>query len=181
MAAVMYTFLTAGIIFLNEFSDIQQYLQIPRDVNFGRMFTNWLDNLLVSTIGQSNTETLVVGAFWAFVGLGVYLLLRGIARFITELGDGVDERNYMWPKGTSRNLALREAVERILFRTLAFIAMLFVVLVPLARLVGGPVFEDFIGPSIPLQLAFWAFFLWFTMHIAVIMLRLVVLRPRLFD
>ena len=179
MGAVLYTFVSALIIILNQLSFIQAYLQIPRDAEFLGMFAKWLEKLLTSSIGQSRTETLVVGLFWAFVGLGVYLFLRGVVRFIEELDDGFDTRRYLWPQGSSRNHALMQAVKRGLFSIAAFLALLFVVLGPFARLLDGAVFIDFIGPIVALQLVFWFIFLWMTLHLCVVLLRLTALRPRL--
>lgn len=181
MGLVFYTFFSGMIIFLNQLSFIQEYLQIPREINFIRIFTNFLDTVLVSTIGQSNTETFVVGLFWAFVGLGVYLFLLGVARFVMELSESMEERNYKWPAGTNRNQTLIEAAQRTVVRIMAFILFTFVLLGPLAHLVDAPAFVDFIGPNRTVQVIFWFVFLWLMMHVSVVLLRLAALKPRLFD
>lgn len=181
IGVVLYTFFSALVVTLNQFSFIEEYLQVPNDFNFLRVITGWLDSLLTSLIGQSRTETLVVGLFWAFVGLGVYVFLQGVARFIMELGNGLDERSYYWPKGTDRNRPLVEAAQRTVFRSMAFLGLIFIVFVPIARLLDAPIGQVFFSESRPLQLAVWFVVLWLTLHLAVIMLRLVALKPRLFN
>src|SRR4051812_34792 len=96
-------FVMGTVIFLHQISSIQQYLEVPKSFNIFRIIASWLDKTLTSLIGQSKTEVLVVGLFWALVGLGVYLFLRGVSRFFTELSEGLDERDYLWPKGVDRN------------------------------------------------------------------------------
>lgn len=179
--AVLYTFFSGLVVVLNQFGFVKDYLQIPRDFNFLRVITGWLDSALTALIGQSRTETLVVGLFWAFVGLGVYVFLQGMARFILELGDGIDARKYYWPKGTDRNRPLVEAAQRFAFRATAFIGLVFVVFVPLARLLDGPVWTVFLGPNVPFQLVVWFMVLWLTLHLCVVLMRLVALKPRLLD
>jgi hypothetical protein len=181
IGAVFYTFAAAVIIFLNQFSFIQQHLQIPRNVDFMRMFLSWLDTVVTSHVGENSTNAIVVGMFWAFVGLAVYVFLRGVAGFITDLAEGLDGRRYLWPKGSNRNRALMEAAQRVIFRIFAFFGLVFVVLVPLARLVGGPVFVDAIGPNAYIKIIVWFLLAWLTMHIVVVLTRLIALRPRLFN
>jgi hypothetical protein len=176
IGAVFYTFASALIIFLHQFTFIEHYLQIPDNVNFLRMFLSWLDRTVTTIIGETRTEVIVVGLFWAVVGLGVYIFLLGIARFISDLSAGVDERRYVWPKGVDRNQALRQAIQRIIFRILAFDGLVIVILGPLSRLLNGPVH----GYTAPVKYIIWFVLLWFTMHLAVVLIRLTALKPRLF-
>jgi hypothetical protein len=176
IGAVFYTFASALIIFLHQFTFIEHYLQIPDNVNFLRMFLGWLDRTVTAIIGETRTEVIVVGLFWAVVGLGVYIFLLGIARFISDLSAGMDERRYVWPKGVDRNQALRQAIQRIIFRILAFDGLVIVILGPLSRLLNGPVH----GYTAPVKYIIWFVLLWFTMHLAVVLIRLTALKPRLF-
>jgi hypothetical protein len=181
LGGVFYTFFAVLTIFLNQFEVIQQYLQVPLNIHLGRTIASWLDHLLTATIGETQTDTLVVGLFWALVGLAVYAFLRGIARFINELGEGMEVRGFLWPKGVSRNKAIFEVIERAVFRLVALVAFLWLLFSPLALLLSGPVFVDFIGSSRPMQLIVWFAFLWLTLHLAVVAARLVMLRQRIFD
>lgn len=175
---VLYTFFSGLIIILNQFEAIKRYLQLPEDFQYVSIVTAWLDRTLTSLLGQGRTEVFVVGLFWAAVGLGVYLILSGIARFLSELSEGLDERRYMWPIGSDRNIRFKEAVERIIFRVAACVGLIAVVFGPLARLVGGPAGDR---PSSPLQFLMWFAALWLVLHVLVILLRLMALRPRLFN
>lgn len=180
VGAALYTFLAGLIIVLNQFSFIQQYLQIPQSVDFMRMFLNWLDHTVTSLLGDTRVETIVVGAFWAVVGLGVYVFLRGVARFISELEEGAEERSYIWPRGSNHNLALLEAIEHTVFRVFAFIGVVIMVFGPLARVLRGPVFLSLVGDKAVLKYVVWFLVTWLVLHIIIVFLRLITLRPRLF-
>lgn len=180
IGVVLYSFLSALIIILHQFSFIERYLQVPQNVHFTRMFLDWLDREVNRLIGQSTTDAVVVGLFWAVVGLGVYIFLRGVARFIADLGQGLDERSYLWPQGVNRNKSLHEAVLKVVFRSGATIGLLLVVFGPLMRLFDGKVFVVLIGRNQVLQFAVWFILLWLMLHICVVLMRLIVLRPRIF-
>jgi hypothetical protein len=181
MSAVFYTFLAGLIIVLNQFDFIQKYLQIPQNVNFMRMFLDWLDHTVTSLLGDTKTQAIVVGLFWAVVGLGVYVFLKGVAHFISDLEEGADERNYIWPRGTNRNRALLEAMERNVFRVFAFIGLIVMLFGPLARALRGPVFLSLVGNMAVLKYLVWFLVIWVILHISVVFLRLIVLKPRLFN
>jgi hypothetical protein len=178
---VLYIFVSGTVIFMHQIPQIEQYMEIPRNFSLFRLITGWLDHLLNGSIGEARTQTLVVGLFWALVGLGVYLFLQGIARFITEFSEGLDEREYLWPKGVDRNRGVVEAMRRTMFRILAFIGLIVVIFGPLERVLSGPILEVFLGPSPIVRLGGWFIASCLTMHIFVVLLRLVVLRPRLFN
>lgn len=175
---VLYTFFSGLIIILNQFDAIKRYLQLPEDFQFVGLVMAWLDRTLTSSIGQGRTEVIVVGLFWAIVGLGVYLILGGVARFLTELSQGLDERRYLWPQGTNRNARLKETAQRIILRVAAFVGLIVVIFGPLLKLVGGT-FK--VGSSSPLQYIIWFAAVWLVLHVCVILLRLMMLRPRLFS
>lgn len=175
---VLYVSVMAFVIVLQQFDSIRQYLQLP-SFHFMEVFSLWLERFLTATIGESSTATLVVGLFWAVVGLGVYIFLRGIARFLTELGEGVEDRGNLWPRGVDRNRPLVEAAERIVSRIFAFFGLMILVLGPLPAVLSGPIWVDFIGPSKLVQILFWLPAGILTMHACVVMLRFVVFRARL--
>ncbi|MDB5182092.1 MAG: hypothetical protein JWP13_855 [Candidatus Saccharibacteria bacterium] len=177
LGAVLYSFLSGLIILLHQFSAVKQYLQLPGDVDFIRMFTGWLDRTITGNVGESLTATLVVGLFWACVGMVVYAVLVGLARMLNELGEGFAQRGYLWPHGTTHNYRLKEAVERGVLRIAAFIGLVYILLGPLARLLQGSLL---IGPS-ALSLFIWFVCLWLSLHACVVLLRLIALRRRLFE
>lgn len=181
IGVVLYTFFAGLLLFLHQFKEIESYLDLPKHFQLLPIFMRWLEKVLLTSIGEAKTQALVVGIFWAFVGLGVYILLHGIARFISELGEGIDERRYYWPKGTNRNQPLLEATERMLFRVIALVALVTVVVGPLARVLSGPIWKDFIGPSEIWQLVVWFVAIWLMLHASVVLTRLVVLKARIFD
>lgn len=177
---VTYFFLAGLAIVLNQFDIVKQYLQLPHDFQFGHVVAGWADTFLTKTIGETRTETLVVGLFWAVVGMVVYLFLRGLARIAVELDDDLGIRGYVWPKGTDRYGPLRRLAEQFAFRLVAVVALIIVVFEPLAAVLRGPVFVDFLGPNHILQIVVWFVVAVIVWHVAVILLRLMTLRARLF-
>ncbi|HSH17981.1 MAG TPA: hypothetical protein VK978_01220 [Candidatus Saccharimonadales bacterium] len=177
---VLYVSIMLFIIVLHQFESIRQYLQLP-SVHLLQTLMLWLEKFLNATIGESSTQTLIVGLFWAVVGLGVYIFLRGVARFLTELSEGYEERNYLWPRGVDRNRPLVEAAERTISRVVAFIGLLIIVFGPLAAVFSGPIWADFIGPNTLVQVLFWLPAGMLTLHLCVVLLRLSAMRQRLFD
>lgn len=176
MGAVLYTFVAGLIIVLNQFSFIQQYLQIPQSVNFLRMFLNWLDRTVTALLGDTRTEAVVVGLFWAVVGLCVYVFLRGIARFISELEEGVEESHYLWPRGVSHYQALKHATEDVIGRIVAFIGLLIMIFGPLNHLLNRSVY----GLAGVEKYIVWFVLIWLSLHVCVVFMRLVAMRARLF-
>ena len=177
---VLSVFLMGLVIFLHQIPEIEQYLQIPSGFNVLRLLSTWVDKVLTTVIGESRTETLVVGLFWAIVGLGVYIFLRGISRFANDVSEGFDERQYLWPKGADRNTGVSEATHRVGFQVLAFIAFLVVTFGPLQRVLSGPVWKGFIGPNPYLLLGIWLVAGLLVMHLWTVLLRLTLLRSRVF-
>lgn len=168
------------IMFLNQFSMIQQVLQLPQDLNVGRTITGWLDSILSLTLGQSRTETLVVGLFWGMVGLGVYTFLHGVARFISELDEDIDERRFVWPRGTDRARPLVQLIERSVFRVSVLVALLIFLFYPVAAVLRGPVLTSLAGSSKPLEYLVWFVAIVLSLHVSVVLLRLFAFRARLF-
>lgn len=173
--AVMYSLLTGLVAVLHEFSSLKQYLQIPGDVDFFRMLTSWLDRAITSHFGESVVATLVVGLFWALVGLVVYGLLVGLAGTFNDLSRGFDQRKYIRPRGMSRNQALVEAAQQAAVRLTGVVGLIFMVFGPLVRLVSGP-------PNNPATTAGWVVWfglLWLALHACVVFGRFIALKPRL--
>ncbi len=175
---VIYVSTMVFVIVLQQFDSISESLEVP-SVNFLQTIVQWLDKFLNATIGQSTTETLVVGLFWAVVGLGVYIFLRGIARFLTEISESYEDSGNLWPRGVDPHRPIVEAAERIIVRIMAFLVLMVIVFGPLAAIFSGPIWVNFIGPNPWMQLLFWLPVGILTMHICVVLIRLVAFRARL--
>lgn len=180
LSMVFCVFLSGAAIVLNQFESIKGFLELPRSFQLTRILASWADSLLTSTIGESRTETLVVGLFWAVVGLIVYMFLRSLARFAMELDDDLGARRLVWPRGTDRYLPLRQLAEQAVLRGVAVLLFLLVALGPLAAVVRGPILTGFLGPNKPLQYAVWFFAGILMWHILTVLMRLAALRARLF-
>jgi hypothetical protein len=177
---LLYVFLAGAAMILVQFPYIQQYLQLPQDLHLTRTIAAWANHVLISTIGETRTQTLVVGSFWALVGLAVYIFLHGLAQIFTELDDDIEARHYIWPKGSDRDRQLHRLLEQAIFRGAAFIALILFVFLPLAAVLRGPVLVGFLGPDHMLQNIVWFILSVLCWHAVVVLLRLVSLRARLF-
>lgn len=178
---VMYVTMAGLLMVLHQFASIQQYLELPRNIEFARTVKLWLEQLLYNTLGDSWTETVVVGFFWAAVGLAVYVFLQGLAKTVFEFGQSINQRHYVWPQGTNRNQPIVQIIKRTLFQGVAAVLALVWFMQPLARVLDGPVMVGTLGPNIILQYLVWTLAIVLSLHILVILLRLVVLRRRLID
>lgn len=178
---VVYVSLAGLIMVLHQFSSIQQYLGLPRNIQFAQFVKDTLDVVLNSSLGQGKTEVFVVGFFWALVGLGVYVFLRGVAKAMFDLGESLDQRGFVWPKGTNRYRPLLETLQRLVFRFVITLLILFWLLQPLARVLDGPVFASALASSNILLYVVWAAVMVLSFHVFIILVRLFALRARLFD
>lgn len=180
VGAISYTYLTAIVLVVRHFSVIEQAFGLPKNTNFSTMILSAIDHGMTRLLGQGKTDVLVVALFWGFVGLAVYILLQGAARFVNELGEGMEARNYLWPDAGERNQMVLAAVRRTVFRLVAFAGLVLVLIYPLARLLSGPLHGKAVDGGV-IGLTVWFVLLWLSMHVSVIFLRLMMLRPRLFN
>lgn len=125
-----------------------------------------------------------VMAFWMSVGILVYFLVTGIAGALASAKDIGDELNYVHAK---RNELLRVVFIKLAIRLatlviwLLYIMAFFRILIPYALAaanIGGSTIMTF-GGILYALLSFAI--LAFSLHLHVILVRLVVLRPRLFS
>lgn len=178
---VMYSFLAALIIILKQFGSLERYLQIPHGLQLTQTVFTGADHVLNKLLGSGRTAALVVGFFWALVGVAVYVFLWGLARFMNDLGAGYESRGFVWPKGADRNSQVMQVLKRGAFQVLACIGLLAVVCGPLAAVINGPVSVALLGENVVLRYALWFAAIWVLLHVAVVLLRLIVLKPRLFS
>lgn len=177
---VFYVTAAVMIIVANQFSFINKFLQLPTNLHVGRDLAQVMDRALTSTIGESRTTTLIVGLFWAGVGVVVYILLRSLARVATELDEDLGETRYVWPKGADRSKPIRELVSRLVLQGIALAGLFAVVLGPLAEALYRPVLVNLLSLGTAAKFIVWFLVLVLLLHSAVILMRLVALRPRLF-
>lgn len=178
---VIYVSLAGLTIVLNQLDSIKGHLELPASWQLSRIFTGWADTFLTHTIGVSRTDTLVVGSFWAVVGLLVYIMLRGLAKLVIELDDGINVKGYVWPKGEDRAYPLRHFFQQLAWRLGALIMLLVVVFGPLAVILHRPVYVSLIGPThLIAQDIVWFFVSVLMWHVVTVLLRLMLLRDRIF-
>ncbi len=179
LGSVLYVSLAGLLMVLHQSDSIRQYLEIPSDIELLQSVKSFVELLLTGLLGQSRTETVVVGLFWAAVGLAVYLFLQGLIKILFDLGQSIQERSYIWPQGSDRNRQVVRHLQRIGFQAAALLAVMWWFLRPLARVLNGPVLTDLIGTSTVMQYLVWFVTIVLSLHVLVVLLRLVVLRMRL--
>jgi hypothetical protein len=177
---VFYVALAAAIIFANQFSFINKFLQLPTNLHVGREIARLADTGLTATIGSSKTTTLVVGLFWAGVGIVVYFLLRSLAKVAVELDEDIGAATYVYPKGADRSRPIRSLFARLILQGIAVAGLFAVVLGPLAEAIHRPVLTHLLNLGIVSTYIVWFIVLFLLFHFSVVLARLVVLKPRLF-
>jgi hypothetical protein len=178
LGMVFYVAIAAVVIVANQFSVVNKVLQLPTNLHVGRELAEASDKVLTSTIGAGRTTTLIVGLFWAGVGIVVYIVLRSLAKIATDLDENIGETRYIWPKGADRSRPLRQLFGQLLLRAIALAGLLAVLLGPLAEALHRPVLVHVLDLNTFMTYVVWFVALVLLMHSAVVLLRLVMLKPR---
>ena len=165
---------------------VQKFFMVTQDIDLRLAVLGSIESLLAGLIGRSAAAALITGVFWGLVGMLVYVLLWLAINFSTELTNDLSITRYVHPKGSSTLSPLMHLLLRVLFQLLVATILFFYVnflirgLTPLltssyARTFDGwPSVPNIFGSLVAIfgQMA--------AMHGATVLIRLVVLRKRVF-
>jgi hypothetical protein len=167
-------------IVVHQFANIREALGIPHGIDLQGLVGNGLNTAALHIFGADHTNTAVVALFWAVVGVFVYMLVLGITGALRELGTGLEEQTYLWPKGVNPHAPLKGFAERVGVHVLAFIILLLYIFLPLAIVLHGPLLLGswLAGNSVLLHIV-WFVLGTITWHGLTVVLRLLFLRERL--
>jgi hypothetical protein len=121
--------------------------------------------------------------FWIIIGIIMYSLLRGLAAMFLDLETSLEERDFLWPTYADPNKELRAFIGRAGFRLAVLILLLVYALTVMPKVLHGlNNLLDHGGNRLQTGLhALWFLAIaWLLAQMFVVLLRLLVLRLRLF-
>ncbi|HSW36816.1 MAG TPA: hypothetical protein VLG37_00400 [Candidatus Saccharimonadales bacterium] len=166
-----------------QWQALHPYLAPIGSWHLASRFTNFLTGFMTNFFGE-RAGSIVLGIFWGVVGLFVYIMVLGVAILIRDVDEALEEREFVWPKGSDPNKPLEDFLARGFFQ----IAVAVLLVAYVAHI--APFIQDFLTVKYPagqslLNLAAIKSLLEFTLvemlalHIGTILLRLTILRRRL--
>jgi hypothetical protein len=86
-------------------------------------YLNYFNRIIDSQI----VSQIAVYIFWVIVGIIVFVIASRLIKGFNELSDDYSLRGYIWPKGQDKNDPIKEFFEKLLFRTVVLILIVFYV------------------------------------------------------
>jgi len=185
---VLYISVFLLTVIVRSAKSLQQYLYIPNGLNVKGGVLNFLNNSITSLFGIQRANVVVLSIFWGMVGIIVYVLLAGLMAVFAGFDKDLEERKYIVfaHKNYDHNEPLKRDIRRIGFRFAIGICLLYYVTHVLAYFLntkfagmnqGNLTFSIYKVRS--LAVLFLAECL--ALHGVVILLRLLILRRRIFN
>ncbi len=180
---ILITLLTVVII---NTDFIRHYLLIPANFSLQTALLGSIEKSLARLVGDQMSATIITTAFWALIGIIVYVILKLFGNFSSELGNDLVITRYMHPRGADTYSPLKSFVLRILFHV--FMAVLFVLyinffigqMVPFFSTTLATLPSRWSDSSYLFTLGKVALIELVALHVFVILSRLLVLRKRVF-
>ena len=183
---VMFTGLSFITLTLSNAPFLKSVLYLPKDFQLTTATLNSINNLLVKVFGEDASRFGVVSFFWALVGAGVYVLIWLAINFSEELGNDLAVTKYIHPKNIDTHSPLLNMLSRISFQFVALCLFFLYVNILIGALLPyvGEAFRTSITrwPNIAsLYYGFLGIILEIlALHTAVVLLRSLTLRKRIF-
>jgi hypothetical protein len=174
-----------GALIIGQLPSFRQKLDasyIPQAIsNLQHSIGHAIISLLTHSL-HGYADNLFLVLFWVIIGIVIYSLLRGMGSIFLDLEEDLEERAYLWPSYADRNKHLRMFGVKLGFRVAIIILLLLygLVLVPKIlhhlnnQLNGRDSLHTALHSLLYLAIA------GLLAQIFIILLRLLVLRPRLF-
>lgn len=186
LGLVAYGVIAAIILFVENLAAVQRYFYAPEELQLQHNLMQKVGSKITGVLGLSHSSTLALYLFWVLVGLVVYAVLALIVTNARELEKDLQARHNIWPQASSKDRPLLVFLAQVLFRAVIFVLTLLYVQHVLAFALGGPLDS------------FWPANQWLHMHAftkgallvlvdiallhgLVVLLRLLLLRSRLFS
>lgn len=184
--ALIYILLALATLGVSNIEAINQFFFLSSDVGFKEAILGSLETLLKTILGEETAATLVTGLFWGVVGMAVYVFIWLFGNFSTELSNDLAITRFMHPRGADTYEPLKALLLRLVFHV--FVAILLVIYGNLLITVLLPIWTneyanlyDFWPQTDYIQAALKAFVTQLLgLHIVVILVRLLLLRKRVF-
>lgn len=126
---VVYIVLSLLTLELYKIHSLDSVVRSVTNFNPGQDALNLVSSALSGVFGDG-TPTVVLATFWGIVGIVIFTIVSGFTLVISEVNEGFEARNYIWPAGSDRNGPLRSVLAREGFRVaIALTLLLYVVVV----------------------------------------------------
>ena len=181
-----YAVIAVGTLLVSNVSAVQKFFMVAQDIDLRLAVLGSIEAVLAGLLGPSAAAALITGAFWALVGMLVYVLLWLAINFSTELTNDLAISRYLHPKGSNTLSPLMHLFLRILFQLLVATLLFFYVnfllqgLVPMLTASYAGTFDDWPAAANIVGSVAAIFGQVAGMHVATVLIRLVVLRKRVF-
>jgi hypothetical protein len=183
---VIYSILSIVLLLLQQIPNFQPYLELPSNWHVGSIILVVLNDFLLKLFGTSKLDTIVLSIFWMVVGLVVYLFLKSAIAFCVEMAQDIDEtKNFVHPQQPNEASEFKQLITRGFFRLFVLIIAVFYFIWMVEFFAHGkaanvPIFGQWFE-SFPLFRDISIFIVQcFALYVFTILLRLVLIRKRLF-
>lgn len=185
---VVYFFLSVATMALSSQSFLKSWLYVPKDFNIFREVLHSIDSFLPRILGERIGGSLSLGIFWGFIGMIVYLIIWLFMNFSTELNNELVLSKYVHPTNTAPQPHVRQFIAKLVFRMFVLVIMVFYINLILGSLL------PFFGTKYRLVIAEWSKHNYLvstllltiagqmlSLHAITVLVRLLLLRKRVFD
>ncbi|HUD07415.1 MAG TPA: hypothetical protein VMR34_06040 [Candidatus Saccharimonadales bacterium] len=122
---VFYVLICILVVIGHNVKSIQSYLNLNSNFSLGGHIIHYLDVALTKVLGVSRTNDVGPILFWIIIGLLVYSFAQSTIQLIIELTQDVEERKFVLPPGTNPNFALKDFLRKTVFRLATAVILVF--------------------------------------------------------
>lgn len=136
----------------------------------------------IHIIDTQLANEITIYVFWAIVASAVYLMAVRLTRNVGELTQDLRLRDYIWPPGSDKNRPVKEFIEKIIIRiimAIIFLIYIFKILPVLANIWKSTNLTLSFSMHSLVELALLFIIEVAFLHLAVIIIRLFMLRSRI--
>jgi hypothetical protein len=179
---VAYVFIFIVTVAISQPSQLKEVIKNLNSHNFDGTSLHRFFSSFNNIINSQITNDISIYIFWIIIAIVIYVIAGRIIKNVNEIADDVSIRKYIWPSKDSKNVPIRQTVEKIAFHIAMFIIIIFYFFKATPALFNLWKFYSMkVGNSSPdLGLIFVIFvFQTLYLHIAVILIRLFLTRTRI--
>lgn len=183
----IYIFICIITAVLSNIDMIKQFLYFTEDFHPFAAAVGSIDQLLTQLVGERLAGSLSLAIFWGLVGVVINILWVVFANFSTELNNDLVYTSYVHPRNTNPKSPLYEFITRSVFRFGVILMLIFFlnfsvrVVVPLVTTHFAIAITNWNSNKYYLGVFKSVILEIITMHIMVILFRLLTLRKQLFN
>lgn len=183
----LYIFICMITAVLSNIGVIKQFLYFTEDFHPFAAAVGSINQLLTQLVGERLAGSLSLAIFWGLVGVVINVLWIVIANFSTELNNDLVYSSYVHPRNTNPKSPLYEFITRSIFRFGVILMLIFFlnftvrVVLPVVTTHFAVAITSWNTNKYYMGVIKSVIFEIITMHIIVILFRLLTLRKQLFN